>query len=301
MDQECVVQRLHQFLCHIKHLKIVLEGSREANRKHMTQILDMLIWQNNEVRALSMVCQGRRPPYFFSDQDLQWSFSSLRGLRYLDLRQTSFTLGDETVLLIAACSPDLRALLINSRLSPFYILRAETIAEVLRMCPQLSALGVQHATLSEEVFQELLKPSRGPFHFLDIFCEGLNDDIPEALWSALIEKHPQLCVGLVFCFTVPYANISATLKPNIPVTALQFKYSYRLVGLIQLVTNHYSRTLERLDLNTSPSDDLNMSLMELARNCVRLKEIHCSCTVSQAVEEAFLLYCPGLIKYTLKT
>ncbi|XP_053127297.1 F-box/LRR-repeat protein 8-like [Hemicordylus capensis] len=304
MDQECVVQRLHQFLCHIKHLKIVLGGSREANRKHMTQILDMLIWQSHKVRALCIECCGKSVR-FYSCKDILQSFSRLclkdgtSELRYIDFRQASFILDNKMVLLIATSSPNLHSLLINNHPSKF--LRPETIAKVLRTSPKLSVLGVHHTTLSEEVFQELLKPSRGPFHFLDIFCEGLNNNIPERLWSALIKKHPQLRVGLEFGLAVPSWKISSILKPNIPVTVLQFTYQYCMVRHIQFVTASYCRMLERLLLHATPSDDVNFSLIQLARKCMRLKEIHCFCAVSQAVIDAFFLYCPGLIRYTLST
>ncbi|XP_053126804.1 F-box/LRR-repeat protein 8-like isoform X3 [Hemicordylus capensis] len=304
MNKSCVVQRLPQFLCHITHLKIVFDQLWEVNRRHAAQTLDMLAWQRHRVRALTIVCCGRSPD-FYSCQEILYSFRRLcltkgkTDFHYIDFRQIPFTLDSRLIRLIASSNPNLHTLLVNNHPSGIKILRPETIVEVLRVCPKLSALGIYHASLSEDVFQELLKPSRGPFLFLDIFCEGLDRYIPEELWSALIEKHPQLRVGLEFGPMVPRWKMSSILMPNIPIVALQFNTFTYMMREIQYVADSYSRTLERLVLRTIPSDDLNVSLIELASKCVRLKEIHCSFAVRQGVIDAFLLCCRGLTRYTL--
>ncbi|XP_053127283.1 F-box/LRR-repeat protein 8-like isoform X2 [Hemicordylus capensis] len=304
MSQPCLLQSLHLFLRHIKHLKILLDQTRQLYRRNVTRILDMLTWQNQNVQALSIVCSENKP-FFYSCPDIMQSFRKICGntgkidLQYIDFRKTPFTLDNGLVRRIATSNPNLHTLLINNHPPRLIILRPKTIAEVLRVCPKLSALGVHHATLSEGVFRELLKPSRGPFRFLDIFCEGVERYIPEGVWSALTEKHPQLRVGLEFGPLVPTWKMSRILLPNIPVATLRFNCRTYMVQLIRFVTANYSRTLERLIFYSAASGELNDSLIELAKRCVHLKEIHCSCAVSQAVIDAFLLYCPGLIRYTL--
>ncbi|XP_053126799.1 F-box/LRR-repeat protein 8-like isoform X2 [Hemicordylus capensis] len=304
--EECMWQCLRRYLCHVIHLRIVLDQSQKANRRQVAHIFDMLIQQRGKLQALCLVCCGRRPD-FGSSQDILQGFRKFClskdkiDLHYIDFRQTSFMLENGIVHLIGTSNPNLHTLLINNHPSGVIFLRPQTIVEVLRVCPKLSTLGVYHAMLSEDVIQELLKPDREPFLFLDIFCKGLDSYISEELWSALTEKHPQLRVGLEFGPMVSTWEISMILKPNIPVTALKFDTLTSMVRQIQYVTDNYSRTLERLVLHTTPSDDLNLSLIELVRTCVHLKEIHCRCAVSQAVIDAFLLNCPRLIRYTLST
>ncbi|XP_053126781.1 F-box/LRR-repeat protein 8-like isoform X4 [Hemicordylus capensis] len=304
MDNECMLERLHQYLCRIKHLKVVLDQSRQLYRRHAAQILDILNWQSHRLRALCIECYGVGP-YYYSGQDILQNFRSLFentgkiDLHYIDLRQTPYTLDNGMIQLIATSSPNLHTLLINNHPSGVIILRPKTITEVLRVCPKLSVLGVYHVLLSEDVFRELLKPNRRPFRFLDIYCDSLDHNIPERLWSALTEKHPQLRVGLEFDLMVPAWEMTTFLMPNIPIVALQFNTFMYTSRQIQYVTDSYNRTLERLVFDTTPSDDLNDLLIELAKRCVCLKEIHCYCAVSQAVIDAFLLNCPGLIRYTL--
>ncbi|XP_053127268.1 F-box/LRR-repeat protein 8-like [Hemicordylus capensis] len=306
MKNKCVLQCLPRFLHYVKHLKIVLDPSQELNWTRTTDILNTLTQKSYKLQALSIVFCGDNP-YDSSSPNILQNLGKLClcesniNLVCIDFRQISLMLDNVMVRLIAICCPNLHTLLINNHPTGVILLRSQTITEVLRVCPKLSVLGVYHVILSEDVFQELLKPSRRPFRFLDIFCEGLDHNIPEGVWSALTEKHPQLRVGLEFGPMAPAWSISSVLKPNIPVTTLQFNTFTYMVRQIWYITESYSRTLERLVFYSDSSYDLNVSLIELAKRCVHLKEIHCSCAVSQAVIDAFLSYCPALIQYTLST
>ncbi|XP_053126780.1 F-box/LRR-repeat protein 8-like isoform X3 [Hemicordylus capensis] len=317
MAKGCVLQCLPQFVHHIRHLKIVLDQSQELYRRFAAQILHMLNWQSHQLKALCIEFHGESPtfysafgdsPYFYSGQDILENFRRLckntgkTDLHFIDFRLTPFPMDHGMVRMIATSNPNLHTLLINNHPSRVTtVLRSQIIVEVLRICPKLSTLGVYHALLSGDVFRELLKPDREPFLYLDLYCEGLNHYIPEDLWSVLTEKHPQLRVGLEFALTVPTWKMTRFLKPNIPIAALQFNTLMYMARQIRYVADNYHRTLERLVLDTTPSDDFNLSLIELANKCVHLKEIHCYCVVSQAVIDAFLLNCPGLISYTLST
>ncbi|XP_054856880.1 F-box/LRR-repeat protein 8 [Eublepharis macularius] len=306
-DEEGTLQSLHQFLHRIRHLKIVFDQSEEVIRRNVSQILDMLAQQNHRLQALCIACTGQNP-YFYAGQDILQSIRNVCrsenkiDLQKIDLRQMPFTLDDEMVQLIAASSPNLHTLFINNRTLVCNV-KPEAMVKVLQACPKLSTLGVYYASLSEDVFLELVKPNRGPFHCLDIFCERLDKYVPvitEELWAAVSERHPQLYVELEFEHTVPAWKIPRILKPNIPVTTLQLNTFTYMVNQVRFVTSNYSQSLERLVLHTTSSDDLNFSLIDLAKKCVHLKEIHCYCTVSQAVIDAFLSHCTGLKRYTLK-
>ncbi|KAL8194741.1 UNVERIFIED_CONTAM: hypothetical protein K2H54_030802 [Gekko kuhli] len=306
-DEDGTLQSLHQFLNLIKHLKIVFDQSKEVIRRNVSQILDMLAQQNHKLQALCIACTGENP-YFYAGQDILQSIRNIChsetkiNLQKIDLRQMPFTLDDGIVELIASSSPNLRTLFINNRTLVCNV-KPEAIIKLLRECPKLSTLGVYYASLSEDVFLELVKPKREPFSCLDIFCERLDKYIPvitEELWAAVSARHPQLHVELEFEHTVPAWKIPRILKPNIPVTTLQLNTFTYMVNQVRFVTSNYSRSLERLVLHTTPSDDLDFSLIDLAKKCVRLKEVHCYCTVSQAVIEAFLSHCPDLKRYTLK-
>lgn len=306
MGEDTVLRRLRHFLHHIRHLKIVFDQSLEINRRRVSEILDALAWQSHKLCGLSMVCTGESP-YFYSGQDILTHIRRLCrstgniDLQYIDFRKTPFTLDNGIVQLIAANSPNLHTLFINNRTSGIIIIKPETIVEVLRACPKISTLGIYYCVLSEDVFLELVKPDRQTFRCLDIFCEGLDNDVPEELWSTLREKHPQLRVELAFAPLVPAWKVPSILKPNIPVTALQFNTFGNLSEQVKFITTNYSGTLEKLVLHTTPSSDLNSSLVDLANKCMRLKEIHCYCIVSQAVVDAFLTHCKDLTRYTLST
>ncbi|NXX84067.1 FBXL8 protein, partial [Urocolius indicus] len=306
-DEEGMLQSLLQFLNQIRHLRIVFDQSREANRKNVTLILDALVKQNHRLQQLCIVCHGENP-YFYSGQDILQSIRNLcdprnqTNLQHIDFRGMPFTLDGELVELLATTNPNLHSLFINNRTLVCSV-APDTIRKVLRACPRLSALGVYYASLSDNVFQELLEPGRAAFTHLDIFCERLDKYIPvisEELWAAVSQKHPQLCVDIEFDHTVPACKIPLILKLNIPVSTLQLNTYNYMVNQIRFVTQSYSNTLKKLTLQTTSSEDLNSSLVDLAKQCRSLMEIHCYCVVSREVVEAFLTHCPALKQYTLK-
>ncbi|NXU49711.1 FBXL8 protein, partial [Turnix velox] len=306
-DEEGMLQSLHQFLSQIKHLRIVFDQSKEVNRKNVTLILDALAKQNHRLQQLCIVCHGENP-YFYSGQDILQSIRNVCAtanqinLQHIDFRQMPFTLDDGLIELLATTNPNLQSLFINNHTLVCNVAPG-TIRKVLKACPKLSALGVYYASLSDEVFQELLEPERAAFTHLDVFCERLDKYIPvisEELWAALSQKHPQLCVDLEFDHTVPGCKIPQILQLNIPVRTLQLNTYNYMVDQIRFVTQSYSGTLKKLMLQTTSSKDLNSSLVDLARQCKDLLEIHCYCVVSQEVVDAFLTHCSHLKRYTLK-
>ncbi|CAI5782074.1 shock factor 4 [Podarcis lilfordi] len=187
-DDECLLQWLQPFLGLIRHLQLVVEQSLDLNRRQATGILDTLACRSCRLQGLCIVCLGISP-YFYSGQDVLHSIRSICqsrngiDLQYIDFRQMPFTLDNGTVQMIASSSPNLHTLFINNQAPGPMILKPDTISDVLRTCPKLSALGVCYASLSEKMFWELLKPNRGPFRFLDLFYEGLDVNIPKELWA----------------------------------------------------------------------------------------------------------------------
>ncbi|XP_070809293.1 F-box/LRR-repeat protein 8-like [Pituophis catenifer annectens] len=305
-EEAFIFRTLHPYLVHIRHLKIVLNQYLELNRRLATQIMDMLAHKRVKLRALHIICQGLSP-YFYSGQDLLQSVRLLCqcnpkiDLQHVDFRQMPFILDNGTVLLLASRNPNLRTFLINNRAPGVVILKPETIVEVARICPKLTVLGVYYTSLSEGLFQELVKPNRGPFQCLDVLYGGLEKHIPDECWAAVSKRHPHFQVNFEFAAMVDPTKISRVLKASIPMKSLQFNYLPYVTDQLRLIANCYSQTVERLILYTAASDAVNSSLIELAKKCGRLKEVHCYCVVSQAVVDAFLLHCPHLRNYTLST
>ncbi|XP_026570179.1 F-box/LRR-repeat protein 8-like [Pseudonaja textilis] len=305
-DEAYILRTLHPYLVHIRHLKIILNQYLELNRRLVTQTLDMLTYRRISLRGLCIICQGLNP-YFYSGQDLLHSVRLLcqsnqnLDLQHVDLRQMPFILDNGMVLLLASKNPNLRTFLINNRAPGVIILKPRTVVEVARICPKLTVLGVHYTNLSKDLFQELVKPNRGPFKCLDILYEGLEKNIPEECWATMSRRHPQFRVKLEFAAMVDTTKIPGVLKAGIPMKSLQFNYLHYMTDHLRLITSYYSQTVERLILYTASSEALNISLIELAKKCGRLKEFHCYCVVSQAVIEAFLSHCPDLRNYTLST
>ncbi|XP_043563142.1 F-box/LRR-repeat protein 8 [Chiloscyllium plagiosum] len=302
------VRACQRFQCHIKYLKIVCNQSLEANRKNFIQILHNLSESATDLLGLSVVCIGENP-YFYSGQDLLQSVKSVfkaasyLHLRHIDLREMPFTLDDGIIQIVTSRSPSLESLFINNKTFVCKV-TSETLQEALRSCPNLSALGLFYASLTENVVAELLNAKRPPFKLLQLHCERMdkyNPTISAEMWQALAERYPTLSVDIELDHTVPAKKIPQILQPTIPVASLELSTFTFMVEQVNFISQNYHNTLKRIVLQTTSSGELNRALMRLASCCLSLEEIHCYCVVSVDVVQAFILHCPRLCKYTLKT
>ncbi|XP_063801515.1 F-box/LRR-repeat protein 8-like isoform X2 [Pseudophryne corroboree] len=301
------LEALQHFIGQIRQLKIQFDQSKEATRKNVIQILECLAKKSRKLESLNIMCCGENP-YFYSGLEILDSIMELCrkeshiDLYHIDLRKLPFTLSDGFTRLIATGSPNLRSLYINNRTLVCKV-TPDTLIEVLRVCPKLSVLGVFCSSLSEDVFQELMKPERPPFNHLDILCERLDKytlAISDEVWGALCQRHPSLSVDLELDHTVPAWKIPRILKPKIPVATLQLNTYNEMTNQLHFVSSHYTQTLKRLVIQTTSSSSLNTSLIDIARKCIKLEEIHCYCVVDADVIQAFFMHCPLLKRYTLK-
>lgn len=285
----------------------MFDQSKEANRKNVIQILQCLAKEGKKLQSLTIICCGENPLFYSGPEILDSIMELCRkesciDLHHIDLRKLPFTLSDGFTRLIATGSPNLQSLYINNgtfvcKVTP------DTLIEVLQKCPKLSVLGVFCSSLSEDVFQEMMKPGRPPFRHLDILCERLDKythGISDKVWGVLCQHHPSLSVDMELDHTVPAWKIPRILKPNIPVNTLQLNTFNEMTRQLAFVSSHYVRTLRKIVIQTTSSNDLDSSLINLATKCLNLEEVHCYCVVSPDVIQAFLLHCPHLKKYTLK-
>ncbi|XP_072374562.1 F-box/LRR-repeat protein 8 isoform X2 [Scyliorhinus torazame] len=296
------------FQHNVKYLKITCDQSLKANRKNFARILHNLSETATNLLGLSMVCTGQNP-YFYSGQDLLQSVNNLfkansyLHLRHIDFRKMPFTLDDGTIQLVSSRSPCLESLFINNKTFVCKV-TSETLKEALRHCPNLSALGLFYTSLTEAVLAELLNAKRLPLKLLQLHCERMdqfNPTISEEMWKTLAKRHQTLSVDIELDHTVPAKKIPQILQPAIPVASIELNTFTFMVEQVSFISRNYHSTLKRAVLQTTSSDKLNQALLQLASCCLSLEEIHCYCVVSVAVVQAFLLHCPRLCKYTLKT
>ncbi|XP_042294678.1 F-box/LRR-repeat protein 8-like isoform X2 [Sceloporus undulatus] len=291
---------------HIWYLKMVLDQARNINRRGICDLLEAMADRNCKLRSLRIVCAGTSP-FFYSGQDILQGIRRLcynpdnTALQHLDFRGMPFLLDNNTVWLMTAYSPHLRTFLINNHAAGVNMLKPDTVADVLIHCPKLSTLGVTYVLLSVKMFRRLLHPDREPFKYLDIYYNGMNCHIPDEIWAAMAERHPKFRVGIEFAAVVHVRKMAEMFRPSIPVSTLHFNNFAYMVDQLGLAARYYSQTLEVLELFAIASSDLNLALIELAKRCVRLREIHCYCGVSTEVVSAFIQHCPNLKKYTLPT
>ncbi|XP_007239615.3 F-box/LRR-repeat protein 8 [Astyanax mexicanus] len=302
-----VPERFSEFLPLVRNLKLSVSVSSPENRRTGLEVLrQALAGGDGRLRALCVNCLGN-PPLFYAGQDLLQglldALTAASSLTELDLRGVPFTLSDAFVKGVVTLCPALRSLFINNG-SLVCGVGGETVRDVLRLCPGLTALGVFQASLSQDVLQDLLLPRRPALKQLELRCERslkYTTPLPDHTWAQVSRMHPALAVDLELDHTLPELHVPSVLQPSIPVRHLRLLTWTWLLDEVRLVGRSYANTLEALEVQTTPSAELNEALVELATRCTRLREVHCYCVVSPEVVAAFRKHCTDLRRYTLKT
>ncbi|XP_050970719.1 F-box/LRR-repeat protein 8 [Labeo rohita] len=302
-----VPDRYSALLPLVRNLKLRMCLTDPANRKTALQVLRQAVARGDgRLEGLSISCVGNTP-LFYAGQDLQQGLVDIltngSSLTVLDLRGVPFTLSDSFVRSVAMLCPALHSLYINNH-SLVCGVNAETLRQVLKCCRSLNVLGVFQASLSQDVFKDLMLPERPALKKLELRCERslkYTVSLCDQIWLELKLRHPHLWVELVLDHTLPELHVPGVLQPNIPVRCLRLLTWTLLLDEIRIVRQSYAKTLEILEVQTIPSAELNAELIALAKQCIRLQEVHCYCVVSQEVITAFITNCPNLCRYTLKT
>lgn len=299
-------ERFSDLLPLVRNLKLSMSLTDPEKRKTGLWVLRQAVAMGDgQLESLSICCLGS-PPLFYAGQDLQQGLVDIltngSSLTVLDLRGVPFTLNDSFVRSVSMLCPALRNLYINNHSLVCGVV-AETLRQALKSCPSLNVLGVFQASLSENVLKDLMLPERPALKKLELRCErSLKYTTPlcDQIWLELKRRHPDLWVELELDHTLPELHVPAVLQPSIPVRCLRLLTWTLLLEEVRLVEKSYANTLEILELQTPPSPQLNSALISLAHQCVKLREVHCFCLVSQEVITAFITHCPNLSKYTLK-
>lgn len=302
-----VPDRYSALLPLVRNLKLIMNLTDPANRKTALWVLRQAVASGDgRLEGLSICCVGNTP-LFYAGQDLQQGLVDIltngSSLTMLDLKGVPFTLSDSFVRSVAMLCPALRSLYINNH-SLVCGINAETLRQVLKCCRSLNVLGVFQASLSQDVFKDLMLPERPALKKLELRCErSLKYTLPlcDQIWLELKLRHPRLWVELELDHTLPELHVPGVLQPSIPVRCLRLLTWTLLLNEVQIVGESYANTLEVLELQTTASPELNSALIALAKQCVKLQEVHCYCVVSQEVITAFITNCPNLYRYTFKT
>ncbi|XP_062869025.1 F-box/LRR-repeat protein 8 [Trichomycterus rosablanca] len=291
----------------VKHLKLSVSMTEPINRRSGLWVIQQALASGSgQLNALCVSCVGTAP-LFYSGQDLLQGLMDVltdgSKLTMLDLRGVPFTLNDSFVKSIALLCPTLQSIFINNSSLVCRVV-AQTVREMLKLCPALSSIGLFQASLSQDVLKDLLVSERPSLKQLELHCERSVKYVPplnDQIWQEVSRRHPCLRVDLELDHTLPDRHIRRVLYPSIPVRQLHLHTWTCLLHELHQVTLNYAATLEVLGLQTCPSLELNKALIHLATQCTKLCEVHCYCVVSQEVIAAFCTHCPDLHRYTLKT
>lgn len=151
------------------------------------------------------------------------------------------------------------------------------ILSVVQHFNNVCQLGLRSPMLTEDIIEALCQSHRVRMEKLSILITytgfellGGNQEIPSATWKKLRQHSPQLEVEMTVATRMPFVDLAGYLKPEIPVSTLEFMKHSRL-GHEDLVSicDKYFQTLSKF-LSFNDSEGLDASLKLLVTHCQKM-------------------------------
>lgn len=153
----------------------------------------------------------------------------------------------------------------------------------------LKHLALRSPMLSNELLQELAAPSRERLCTLQILLMYSSQDrqvtmpnVSSSSWAALCARSPRLEVECAIMSRIPDMEVSAVLKPEMPLVAFRIlQFARCSQALIYSLTEKFNRSLRSFICYADPTD-CGGELLRLAETCTSLDtlvfhgQVHCS-------------------------
>lgn len=292
---------IHKYGRFLRSVIIKLDQYDAPNREQAcTVIRDLANNSERRVEKLSLQCTGRNPlfyaglefvdalHYFFREHTEKCK--TVHTLKSVDLSGLPFLFDDSLFVVLADHHPTLEYLNIQNsplvcRVSPNCMLY------LVQHCRRLKDFRLLNCSLSEEILQAFTQPNREPLQHLALTCrreEKYTKDLSSATWQMLREHLPHLKVTLRFDHTCPLHKIARILKPEIPCSVLRLETFTFIHDEIHRAAQYYANTLEKMVVQTRPSQELNDAILALSDSCPKLKALHVFCILDKETIECIL-------------
>ncbi|XP_071092323.1 F-box/LRR-repeat protein 8-like [Haliotis cracherodii] len=296
---------LDQYAKHMRTVRIQLNQHETENRANACTALHKLCHaEERRLTSLHIKFTGENP-LFYAGQEFVDELKTLFGcrmesqkvqFRHIDLSGISVAYDDSVFDVLSENNPQLESLNILNRnlvckISP------ECVQRLVQRCRKLTDLRLFHCSMSDSVLSSLAEAERKPLKHLAILCrreQKYIQDLTSEAWSELVKQCPQLRVVLGFDHTCPLRMVAVILKPEIPVVELRLETFTYIYDEVNLAASFYSKTLEKVVLQTRNSPQLGDSLINLGTRCQRLTSLLVYCVLEKTVVDKILALCPDM-------
>lgn len=289
----------------MKKISLAVNQILEPNRKHACALLEEFSRVAKRRLSHFKIKFIGDNPLFYSGQEFLHSLSVLFsavpmdieqpicGLQLVDLSEILVPIDDKVIDILSENHPDLKYLDVQNnilvcKVTPACILRC------VQRCKNLRDLRVYHCSMSDDILEAMSADDRASIEHLSIICrreEKYGADLQSDAWKKLAAKCPSVGVTLGFDHNCPYYLIPVIMKPEIPVRTLKLKTFAICHDDVNLAASYYRNTLTKLIINSRNSEQLEESLLNVARSCTRLRSLEVYCTISQdTIDEIFRLH-----------
>ncbi|KAK7114148.1 hypothetical protein V1264_000259 [Littorina saxatilis] len=281
----------------IKALVIEVNQRDKENCKNACEALNILAKNKERMLCSLTVNFVGENPLFYAGQEFIAELKLLFGtfgdepepfsqLTHVDLSGLDIALDDSLLDILSDNHPGLEYLNIQNK-SLICKVSPSGLLQLVSKCKRLKGLCVFQLSLTNDVLTEIADQEAPCLQYLSILyrreAKYTTDLHSSEAWSRLVKKIPTLRVSLGFDHTCPLDRICEAMKPEIPVTELRLETFTRVFDEVNLATNCYHKTLEKMVLQTGNSEELEQALLHMAENCERLNSLFVYCVLSESV------------------
>ncbi|XP_067652178.1 F-box/LRR-repeat protein 8-like isoform X2 [Haliotis asinina] len=304
-DGHCLLW-LAQCAQNMRTVRILLNQFESENRRNACEALNILSKaQGRQLMKLCIEFTGDNP-FFFNGQDFVDALKALFDrhvdstrwqLKHVQLCGLAVSYDATVVDSLSENNPLLQFLDISNNVRICKV-PPDCVERLVDRCRGLKHLALFHCSLTDQVLECLAQPDRVPLEYLGITCrweQAYMGDLSSEAWNTLTSRCPNLRVCLVFNETCPLHKISVIMKPEIPVKELRLEPSNCIFkDELDLVARSYSKTLEKVVLQTENYSELGDNLIYLCTKCKRLTSLVVHCVLEKTVVDTILTICPQM-------
>lgn len=297
---EAHTKMLQKHIDHITAVNIHIVTELDANMENACSVMVELAKSRCQLESFSLRCSGANIVWSPLFSKILLSLNSLLSsestskLKHFSCSELKFPIGDSMLSKLARDHNDLETVDIQT---PSTSVTPQSVKILVQSCPKLRKLCASFTSMSDEVFESLIKANYRALRLLSLTFgggRGIRRRLSSELWKRVVNHIPALRVNLHFNFLSTRSDISSILQAGIPLAELTLNVLFEAHEEIAHIEAEYSETLKKFTVTAPSSAQLENALLSLVQNATHLENLTCFCNLNPSFRNKVLQEKPGL-------
>lgn len=277
---------------YFRRLHIQCYQQDRRNTENTCSFIDILL-SHEELRLTHFkleLCEQN--PFFYSGGRFLSTLRSLfkspavSTIRKIDFSKFPVAINDDLLDCITTnVAPNMEYFDIQNKVFASRI-SAKCFVNFVKNAPKLKYLSVRSTYFTTDVINVFIDYKMHDLKLVKLLftrAEKFFKNISGGDWRKLSEQLPNMRIALKFDHTYPLHCTYNILLPEVPVSVLKLCLHAICYQHVNLAASMYKKTLEKLVVVSTPSDDLDYAVLRLVQECDKVKDLHVKCRMDKKV------------------